>query len=178
MYSVFADQAKKFGVEAAVAKFSADVNPDRVEEFRRQYEEDRAKVQAGGPPIITAGREDWYSGPGDDSRFWNSLRTYMLGSGWSDDRLQPVHDPSNTVVAHTPRPSTPAWDAKGLVVGYVQSGKTTNFTAVIAKMADVEYRMVIVLSGIHNGLRRQTQARLDHYLTHLNPDHWFLLTDE
>lgn len=177
MYSVFADQAKKFGVEAAVAKFSTDIHPDRVEEFRRQYEEDRAKVQAGGPPIITAGRDDWYSGPGDDSRFWNSLRTYMLGAGWSDDRLQPVHNASDTVVAHTPRPSTPAWDAKGLVVGYVQSGKTTNFTAVIAKLADEDYRLVIVLSGLHNGLRRQTQERLDQQLKDLNKGKWFTLTE-
>ncbi|MFD0469823.1 hypothetical protein ACFQ0B_16995 [Nonomuraea thailandensis] len=60
----------------------------------------------------------------------------------------------------------------------MQSGKTTNFTAVIAKMADVRYRLVIVLSGIHNGLRRQTQVRLDLYLKDLNPDRWMTLTGE
>jgi hypothetical protein len=46
----------------------------------------------------------------------------------------------------------------------VQSGKTSNFTAVIAKAADWGYRLFVVLSGIHNNLRRQTQARLESQL--------------
>ncbi len=37
----------------------------------------------------------------------------------------------------------------GLVVGYVQSGKTANFTALIAKAVDAGYKSIIVLSGIH-----------------------------
>lgn len=50
---------------------------------------------------------------------------------------------------------------KGLVVGYVQSGKTANYTSLIAKAADAGYRGFIVLGGIHNALRRQTQLRLE-----------------
>ena len=42
----------------------------------------------------------------------------------------------------------------------MQSGKTANYTALIAKAADVGYRLFIVLSGIDNGLRLQTQSRL------------------
>ena len=45
------------------------------------------------------------------------------------------------------RRGTAPTSARGLVLGYVQSGKTTNFTAVIAKAADAGYRPVIVLSG-------------------------------
>ena len=50
---------------------------------------------------------------------------------------------------------------RGLVVGYVQSGKTANFSALIAKAADAGYKIVIVLSGLHNTLRQQTQRRLE-----------------
>ena len=46
-------------------------------------------------------------------------------------------------------------------MGYVQSGKTTNFTALIAKAIDAGYRLIIVLSGTTNLLRNQTQRRLD-----------------
>jgi hypothetical protein len=53
---------------------------------------------------------------------------------------------------------------KGLVVGYVQSGKTANYTALSAKAFDAGYKIVIVLSGIHNALRRQTQIRLENEL--------------
>ncbi|WP_329414591.1 Z1 domain-containing protein [Nocardia vinacea] len=50
---------------------------------------------------------------------------------------------------------------KGLVVGYVQSGKTANFTGVIAKAIDAGYRLVIVMTGTIEILRAQTQRRID-----------------
>lgn len=50
---------------------------------------------------------------------------------------------------------------KGLVVGQVQSGKTSNYTGLICKAADAGYKLIIVLAGIHNSLRSQTQLRLD-----------------
>lgn len=53
------------------------------------------------------------------------------------------------------------YQSKGLVVGHVQSGKTANFTGVIAKAIDSGYRLVIVLTGTVELLRAQTQRRLD-----------------
>jgi hypothetical protein len=49
----------------------------------------------------------------------------------------------------------------GLVVGQVQSGKTSNYTGLICKAADSGFKLIIVLAGIHNNLRSQTQLRLD-----------------
>lgn len=49
----------------------------------------------------------------------------------------------------------------GLVVGQVQSGKTSNYTGLICKGADAGFKLIIVLAGIHNNLRSQTQLRLD-----------------
>ena len=53
------------------------------------------------------------------------------------------------------------WDRRGLVVGNVQSGKTGNYTGLICKAADAGYKIVIVLAGLHNNLRSQTQIRLE-----------------
>ncbi len=53
---------------------------------------------------------------------------------------------------------------KGLVVGFVQSGKTANYTALAAKAFDAGFKIVIVLTGIHNALRRQTQIRMNNEL--------------
>jgi hypothetical protein len=53
------------------------------------------------------------------------------------------------------------YQAKGLVVGHVQSGKTANFTGVLAKAVDAGYRLVIVLTGTIELLRGQTQRRVD-----------------
>src|SRR5690606_10539650 len=64
------------------------------------------------------------------------------------------------------------------VLGYVQSGKTTSLMAVIAKAAAAGYRMVIVLSGITDSLRSQTQQRLDEQLVGDNPAwHWLTYND-
>ncbi len=48
----------------------------------------------------------------------------------------------------------------GLVVGYVQSGKTGHFSGLISRAIDENFTFIIVLSGILNDLRRQTQLRL------------------
>ncbi|MDZ4783398.1 MAG: Z1 domain-containing protein [Planctomycetia bacterium] len=56
------------------------------------------------------------------------------------------------------------WDRRGLVVGHVQSGKTTHYTTLAAKAIDSGYRIVIILAGIHNNLRSQTHERIDKYL--------------
>jgi len=53
------------------------------------------------------------------------------------------------------------WDRRGMVVGNVQSGKTANYVGLINKATDAGYKLVIVIAGIHNSLRRQTQARVD-----------------
>ena len=54
-----------------------------------------------------------------------------------------------------------AWLIKGLVVGHIQSGKTANYIGLINKAADAGYRFIVVIAGIHNSLRAQTQSRID-----------------
>ena len=54
-----------------------------------------------------------------------------------------------------------SFSSRGLVVGSVQSGKTLNFTGLINKAADHGYKFIVVLTGIHNILREQTQERID-----------------
>ena len=54
-----------------------------------------------------------------------------------------------------------SWRRRGLVMGDVQSGKTATYTALCCKAADAGYRMIILLTGMQENLRRQTQERLD-----------------
>src|SRR5439155_6123792 len=62
-------------------------------------------------------------------------------------------------------PCLPACRRHGLVVGYIQSGKTANMAALMAKAADAGYKIIIVFAGILNTLRQQTQLRFDQELT-------------
>ena len=54
-----------------------------------------------------------------------------------------------------------SWDRRGMVVGHVQSGKTSNYVGLINKAVDAGYKLVIVIAGTMNSLRRQTQERID-----------------
>jgi hypothetical protein len=121
-----------------------------------------------------AKENQWYSGPREEDTHWPRLRANLeLGS--LRDVVDDIDRASTKVVAHFANPGVAGLKKKGLVLGYVQSGKTANYTAVIAKAADAGYKMVIVLSGMHNNLRRQTQARIN---TDLGEHNWVHLTNE
>ena len=62
---------------------------------------------------------------------------------------------------HDPRILSRRWDRRGLVYGHVQSGKTANYVGLINRAFDAGYRIVIVLTGMNEDLRSQTQARID-----------------
>lgn len=112
------------------------------------------KNNAGHVAWLTASRKrDW--------RYWQRYRE------WSELKL-PVKsvdalDRSTDAVLELLEDPQRAgmWDRRGLVVGHVQSGKTGNYTALICKAADAGYKIIIVLAGLHNNLRSQTQMRLD-----------------
>ncbi len=98
---------------------------------------------------------------------WNALRNFLLThkgrdalqvqklDAASDEVLFSLADPTNPTKSKNPEQYI------GLVMGFVQSGKTANYTALTAKAYDAGYKLVIVLTGIHNALRRQTQIRLN-----------------
>lgn len=140
-----------------------------------------AAVQTAQEPraLVTRNGEPWYPGPNAHGKNWQTLVRILRESGMKESALRELDDASTKVVAHLPNPHSPRrYRCHGLVLGYVQSGKTTNFTAVIAKAADAGYRFFLVLGGVHNSLRQQTQDRLNAQLWERNPRLWFRLTDE
>lgn len=109
---------------------------------------------------------------------WSRHEAYLLSlPKWKPHQIASVAEESLRIISKTTPISRPEFQCRGLVVGYVQSGKTANFTAVAARAADVGYRLIIVLSGIHDSLRNQTQKRLDLELVGTGVD-WITLTDE
>lgn len=130
------------------------------EELNRTFEPIQVLSSSRDRPdwLASVDRTDWY--------YWPTLRTYLLGvKGRPRDTILSLDDASDKILRELVPPNTPSFDIRGLVLGHVQSGKTANFTALIAKAADAGYRLVIVFSGIDNGLRRQTQIRLNRELT-------------
>ncbi|KXO90511.1 Z1 domain-containing protein [Tsukamurella pseudospumae] len=116
------------------------------------------------PVVISETFEQWYSPDTQHGRpfYWPHYEQLLEKKGWSPEAIASLNDASDSVVARLSDPTREeAYQAKGLVVGYVQSGKTANFTGVVAKSIDAGYRLVIVLGGTLNMLRGQTQRRLD-----------------
>jgi Z1 domain len=134
-----------------------------IESIRR---EGRRNMLLDSPPGVyatsvtdEARMAGWYTGPEEGDEIWPRLRA-NLESGNLSAVVNEIDTASTKVVAHLADPHIHSLKKRGLVVGYVQSGKTANYTAVMAKAADAGYRLFIVLSGLHNNLRRQTQVRL------------------
>jgi hypothetical protein len=95
--------------------------------------------------------------------YWNRYREELEGG-----EIVPPHvigsldQITDRILDHCENPTKEGpWDRRGMVVGHVQSGKTANYTGLICKAADAGYRVIIVIAGIHNKLRNQTQERID-----------------
>ncbi len=134
------------------------------------------------PYVITSDgkkseRSRWYAGPTENSVYWNFVKTRLEHEGRSKIEIEDVLDSSSTILGLLDPPASQvAFSSRGLVLGYVQSGKTTNFIATTAQAADAGYRLIVVLSGVTNNLRKQTQDRLERSLTGTNPNNWHWLT--
>lgn len=95
--------------------------------------------------------------------FWTRFRSYLQDEkNFAPDTLSKLDRLTDRILDGLFDPTANIEiDKKGLVVGQVQSGKTSNYTGLICKAADTGYKLIIVLAGIHNNLRSQTQLRLD-----------------
>lgn len=94
-------------------------------------------------------------------RYWQRYREYQEKKlSWNI--VEGLDKSTDLILGNLEDPKRPGpWDRRGLVVGHVQSGKTGNYTGLICKAADAGYKIIIVLAGMHNNLRSQTQIRLD-----------------
>lgn len=95
---------------------------------------------------------------------WNYTDRYIRlleNKGRSEEIIENVKASTYEILGKMGDPRATAFYSKGLVVGNVQSGKTENFNGVINRAIDAGYRLVIVLSGIMDDLRRQTQTRIE-----------------
>lgn len=117
--------------------------------------------------------EEWYEGPKTDDVHWPKLKDYLSGKKrWDTDTVTSIDVTSSEVVSLLANPKTKNFQKKGLVVGYVQSGKTANMTAVIAKAVDAGYNLIVILAGTTNKLRAQTQGRIENDIVDRNRHLW------
>lgn len=145
----------------------ADNAPIDREALMREVES-KVRVWVGVSGVLEdpRGHQDWLSDRRAqvDWRFWRRYRRY-LEEAQSLPRLAILRtdDLTDQILGRLEDPRrVGAWDRRGLIAGQVQSGKTGNYIGLMCKAADAGYKLIIVLAGVHNSLRSQTQLRVDH----------------
>ena len=96
--------------------------------------------------------------------FWTRYKRYLAEQKhFAPEVISQLDDLTDRILdkLFNPQRDDVIINKKGLVVGQVQSGKTANYTGLICKAADAGFNLIIILAGIHNNLRSQTQTRID-----------------
>jgi hypothetical protein len=123
-----------------------------------------AVADTGGRPWVNSRRVEI------DPYYWHRYRSLLSTKGMPQSVLVELESSVEQILDFAYDPMVVGhWDRRGLVMGNVQSGKTQHYVGLITKAADAGYRVIIVIAGLHNNLRNQTQQRVDEGFNGL---HW------
>ena len=132
-------------------------------------------VKSSSSAIIKSNNDhiDWYDN-NRDRPYWETYREYLKNDKqFPPDAVSALDKTTDLMMRNIEDPNREgAWDSRGLIVGSVQSGKTSNFIGFLNKAIDAGYKKIIILSGLNKNLRQQTQLRVDEGL--LNYDTAFM----
>jgi hypothetical protein len=150
-----------------VVKFRAvfpTVTTDEAEAVVRRIEARHQITMSMGAALKEADFKPWLeqAKAGIDFYYWNRYRKFLAQRKYSSKVISTLHEDTDRTLGYLQDPKKEApWDRRGMVVGHVQSGKTGNYAGLICKAADAGYKLIVVIAGIHNNLRNQTQRRID-----------------
>lgn len=140
-------------------------SPEEAESLARRLEAIHDVTMSLGSVLIKPGFKPWLEralADGLDPYYWSRYRKLLEEKQFSPQVLSTLHADTDRTLGLLENPKKPGpWDRRGMVVGHVQSGKTANYTGLICKAADAGYQLIVVIAGVHNNLRNQTQKRID-----------------
>lgn len=135
-----------------------------AERLAKRLEERVSIIQPLGSILIERDHTPWLDAARAriEPYYWNRYRKHLIQEGLSPASITTLDEVTDRVLGmmQDPRRCGPS-DRRGMVVGHVQSGKTANYTGLICKAADAGYKLIVVIAGVHNNLRSQTQQRID-----------------
>lgn len=156
-------------IEAAVRDCvqlsGAALDAERIAAIVRDLDT-RLVTRVGRPTRLVdeRGHQPWYFGEHKENRrYFKRYGDFLIQhQQWSPAAIEAIDIATDLVMEQIENPQRGGrWDRRGLVVGHVQSGKTANYAGLVNKAVDAGYKLIIVLAGMHNALRQQTQRRLD-----------------
>jgi hypothetical protein len=167
VYSTLEDE-----VETIIRRYSPrPLDDENLSNLKREFESRYYIAQVEGSSII-----DDYEHPGDwytklresetygDDFFWKRYKDYLIRDEGLNVNIVNGFDYNilPTLMNYIGNPSSKEeFSRRGLIIGDVQSGKTSTYTGLICKAADAGYKIVILLTGVTESLRSQTQERIE-----------------
>lgn len=133
---------------------------DLIEQLKFDYFE---IFQGEATQLINRDVKPWVNDVKADINWelWNRYRSYIKIKDGSFP-VDSLDDLTDRILDKCANPKMNGkWDRRGMVVGNVQSGKTANYIGLINKATDAGYKLIIIIAGVHNALRSQTQLRVD-----------------
>ena len=136
-----------------------------VENVRAEIKSEFSIKLDQGSLIQEKGHEKWFldKKPLLDMKYWERYKKYLLNDkGFSVKVVNVMDDILDKLTDLLGDPSRDvAYSRRGLIIGDVQSGKTANYLGLICKAVDAGYKVVVLMTGTIEKLRKQTQMRVD-----------------
>lgn len=122
-------------------------------------------ITTAEPDVLAAAPDapGWFHQREDSTKtpFFDRYIEYLRRENFPESVLEQMRKTTRRILSLSANPFAPGEKKKGLVVGDVQSGKTANYLALINLACDYGYRIVVLLAGMTDSLREQTQGRID-----------------
>lgn len=110
-----------------------------------------------------------------DGFYSEHIKKFLSQSGIPDDGISTIYSNAAKTLSYCPNPkNTSLQQETGIVIGKVQSGKTSNFISLISLAFDNGYDIAIVLGGTKKPLLKQNSDRIKEYF-HDVKDNVFVL---
>ena len=131
--------------------------------------EQEVGIQVFDPDVLAIDYDgnDWLKAKKDkvSHAYFTRYRHYLLNEGFVGKVIDNIEDNCEKILSYSCDPSnqfdTNNQKKRGLVIGDVQSGKTANYLGLINMACDNGYKIIVLLAGMTDSLRQQTQTRVD-----------------
>lgn len=154
-------------LDQVIKMFSINITLEDRRDLKRQIDAEFQIYQPDGEALEDDYNHDseWYTSNKKNITevFWPRYRTHLFNNGWPTNIITKLdYDTLDRLMNFLGDPnSDEKYARKGLVMGDVQSGKTSNYIGLICKAVDAGYKVIILLTGVLESLRRQTQIRVE-----------------
>ncbi len=156
------------------------LKPIQVEEWKEivqaikknEEESESIQIRSKSAMITDSTQNNGSEIPKDEKSSWQLYKKQLKENGLKDTAVDEIEKSSVSILKRLNSDTTESGPVKGMVVGNVQSGKTANMAGLMAMAADHGWNMFIVLSGLVENLRKQTQERLINDLYHPGNISW------